>query len=1015
MSKKGLIVAGMVVCLAAMPVLLVGQQQVGGLRVVLIDPSGGLIPGAEVEFRGSALIRPVFGLSDDQGLIVNNSLPPGTYTLTARCPGFQTAVKEEVVVRVGRSYSVEMALEVGRVESTIVVEGGGAAIDTFKSEAASIYTGEGLTNAAGGRDFTDYARFAPSVNFEALSGSVTYRGQRVHGISVDGSSGAENVFYVDGVDTTSMYNGLNNQKLRVETVEEFQLKTAGYEAEFGGAMGGVLSARTRSGSNEFHGSLLWYGSGSALTGRPRKRLRLDPTQSVDVAEYVLDPEDGDLTHEFGFTLGGPLWRDRVWFFGGLLSELRNRRRSVAFTSGEAGRFQRKDRLRSIPVKIDFQPAEKVRLMASAVADRLDWKGGLPHLDGTSNPAFQWAEEGFEYPGYTLTGAAMIALSPFLAVDARWGLNAIQTEQLLGPAQVRHRFPESPGLIGYSPDDALYRPRGFSTIGHGASFNTSQDFQKKSTVSLSGSYVTRGAGQHNLRFGWQFNGLAHDINDAYQFDYILHYYTRPYNMVNGTVRTSTCTGPNGDVYDPCGYYELRTPFGVVANAGTHRHALFVQDAWTVGGALTLNLGLRLEREEIPSFSDLPEFSSAVFRWNFPDKVAPRAGLAYDVLGNAKLKLFGSWGWFYDAMKLEMAQGSFGGFKWLSHYYLMDDSALDWTRIGGLSGQGNYPGTYVETRNWRIPSFEDLDPDLKPMRMTGTVAGFEYEAAPDHVISVRYSRKNLDQAIEDVGRQTPAGEAYYITNPGRGLSVERFVEVGLPPTPRPKRTYNAIEFRLRRALGHNWLADVAYVNSRLHGLYSGLGSSDENGRLSPNVNRDFDLWFLNYDSRGNLIDGPLGTDRTHQLKVHWTYVMPWDMEVGGFFSAMSGAPISRTVDLEHVDVMVNNRGSDGRNPAWTQTDLSLVQRFHPFSDETRSLEINLNVINLFNQGTPLRTFRSLFRQSLPLWQPGDPVSQVLDGYDYQAIAASQGATRDPRFLQHDRFLDPISARFGIRFVF
>ena len=141
----------------------------------------------------------------------------------------------------------------------------------------------------------------------------------------------------------------------------------------------------------------------------------------------------------------------------------------------------------------------------------------------------------------------------------------------------------------------------------------------------------------------------------------------------------------------------------------------------------------------------------------------------------------------------------------------------------------------------------------------------------------------------------------------------------------------------------------------------------------------------------------------------------MEVGGFSRAMSGTPIARTVELEQVDVMVNNRGSDGRNPVWTQTDLSLVQRFHPFSDETRSLEVNLNVINLFNRKTPLRTFRSLYRQSLPLWQAGDPVSQVLDGYDYQAIAASQGVTQDPRFLQHDRFQGPISARFGIRFVF
>ena len=166
---------------------------------------------------------------------------------------------------------------------------------------------------------------------------------------------------------------------------------------------------------------------------------------------------------------------------------------------------------------------------------------------------------------------------------------------------------------------------------------------------------------------------------------------------------------------------------------------------------------------------------------------------------------------------------------------------------------------------------------------------------------------------------------------------------------------------------------------------------------------------------MIDGPLGTDRANQLKVNWTYITPWDLEVGGFFRVMGGTPISRTVDLEHVDIIVDNRGSDGRNPTWTQTDLSLVQRFYPFPDETKSFEINFNVINLFNQKTALRTFRNLYRQSLPLWQPGDPVSQVLNGYDYQAIATSQGATQDPRFLQEDRFLDPSTARFGIRFVF
>ena len=323
-----------------------------------------------------------------------------------------------------------MALEVGQVSTTIVVGAGIAAIDTFKSESAMVYTGDRLTDAAGGRDFTDYARFMPSVNIEAQAGNVTHKGRKVRGISVDGSSGAENVFYVDGVDTTSMYNGLNNQNLRVETVQEFQLKTAGYEAEFGGAMGGVLSVQTKSGANDFHGSALWYGSGSVLTGAPSKRLRLDPTQAVDVSEYVFDAEDDDARNEYGFTWGGPLWCDRAWFFGAFLPQVRNRMRSVRFTSGEVGDFKRKDRLRSATVKLDFQPAEKVKLITSLVSD---WKGGLPNRDGTSNPAFEWTQEGFEHPVYTVTGAATITLTPVLVVDSRWGLNAIQTEQFLGPS------------------------------------------------------------------------------------------------------------------------------------------------------------------------------------------------------------------------------------------------------------------------------------------------------------------------------------------------------------------------------------------------------------------------------------------------------------------------------------------------------------------------------------------------------------------------------------------------------
>ena len=171
----------------------VAQQQVGGLRVLVTDQTGGAIPGAEVEFRSAALIRPALGTTDEQGLAFNGNLPPGDYTVRVQAEDFQAAVTTNVAVQIGRTFLVEMPLEVGQLDSTIVVEAGTAVIDTFKSEQSAVFAGNRLTDAAGGRDFTDYARYAPSVNIEALAGNASHKGRSVRGISVDGSSGAENV------------------------------------------------------------------------------------------------------------------------------------------------------------------------------------------------------------------------------------------------------------------------------------------------------------------------------------------------------------------------------------------------------------------------------------------------------------------------------------------------------------------------------------------------------------------------------------------------------------------------------------------------------------------------------------------------------------------------------------------------------------------------------------------------------------------------------------------------------
>ena len=1036
---RGFLFVSLFVIVAAIPAQ--AQQQFGQLHVTVVDETKAVMPGAEVELTSPALLRPITGTADGRGVFIATTLPPGLYTATVRATGFKTAVVSNVIVEVGRTYAIEIICEVGAVEETVTVESTPVGIDVITSESALNFKGDMLTNTAGGRDFTDYSQLMPSVNIETgyavsqTETTTTHRGRARVQIYVDGSSGAENVFYVDGIDTTSMYTGLNNQNLRTETVEEFQLKTAGYEAQFGGAMGGVMSVRTKSGGNDIHGSLIWYYDGSALQSKPRKRLRLDPLDS-SVSEYFQEDEDADNRNEFGITLGGPIMKDKAWFYGAFLPQFRNRTREVTFVpSGTSGIYHRNDTLKSSTVKLDFQPGEKVKLMASYVSDWYRWKGGLPNRDGEDSPTFQWDREGFQYPGYTVTGAATFTPTPRFIVDARWGLNGTSVQQFLGPDRVRHRFDESNDNIGFLTTDPLFVTAGSYTIGHDASFNTTQDHQKKSTIKLDVSYLANAGGQHMLRFGWQFNRLNHAVNEAYKFDYVRFHWGDTWTDTGGIVHSSSCTGPDSVTYDPCGYYDVRHPYGVVANIFTDRHALYVQDAWSIN-RLTINAGVRFEKEEIPSFSDLPEFAGAAFSWGFADKFAPRLGFAFDLLGNQKVKIFADWGWFYDAMKLEMANGSFGGFKWLSHYYSMDDTVpLDWALVGGLAGEGSYPGQFIEIRDWRIPSFEDLDPDLKPMRMSEFVGGFEWEAAPDYVLSFRFTHKQLDEAIEDVGRQTPAGEAYYITNPGRGFSVSKFLEAGLPPTPDPDRTYNAWEFRLRKAYSTNWRADLSYTYSRLRGLYSGLGSSDENGRLSPNVDRDFDSWFLNYDSNGNFLHGPLNTDRPHQIKFNGSYTTPWNMELGGFVRAMSGLPITREVEFENAEVRVDNRGSEGRNPFWNQTDFMVMQRFHPFDDESKTLEFSFNVVNIFNQKTALRTFRTLYRNNLPLWTPPDPdtgvfnnlsTDELLAGYDYTLCEQPTGcpwvpaggkrkvADPDARFGLRNGFLPPLSARFGIRFT-
>ena len=168
-------------------------------------------------------------------------------------------------------------------------------IDLTSTTIAHNVTAEELARLPKTRTFQDVALVAPSVN----------QGQIEGGLQVNGASGAENAYTVDGVVTNSVVNGGARQNAAFEYLQEVQVKTTGVPAEYGGALGGVVSAVTKSGGNTFQGEGHYYYFGSGLSASPVNRLVLNPSDDLTV-NYFQDRKEPDHNNEFGGSIGGPI-------------------------------------------------------------------------------------------------------------------------------------------------------------------------------------------------------------------------------------------------------------------------------------------------------------------------------------------------------------------------------------------------------------------------------------------------------------------------------------------------------------------------------------------------------------------------------------------------------------------------------------------------------------------------------------------------------------------------------------
>jgi hypothetical protein len=584
------------------------------------------------------------------------------------------------------------------------------------------------------------------------------------------------------------------------------------------------------------------------------------------------------------------------------------------------------------------------------------------------------------------------------------------------------FPEVPAAFQTSYSG--YLP------GYGANAMYTRDIQTRFRTSADASYIFSAAGQHTFKAGYEINRLhTEPAYGSWPNGYLRFYWNGTY-----TGQTSRLGEKMKGKYGYLRHYL----YGESGNASSDNQSIFFQDAWQVNRRLTLQLGLRMEREYLPSFAVADNIPSKAIEFGFGEKLAPRLGMALDVLGNGKWKIASSFGLFYDMMKYAMPQGSFGGAKYQMWFYPLDNPDPMFY-ASKLQKDGDGLALYeplkdlqlFEHIDYRIPSNDPndntIDPNLKPMRRRVYDFSTDYALSPTMVFSARYTHNSVDRVIEDVGTLTPQGEKYYIANPGFGITVAPGTwDAGYPVTPKAKRNYDALELRLDKRFSNNYYFSTSYTVSRLYGNFSGLASSDEPdadglGRTDPSVSRYYDLPWLSYDSHGKLVEGRLGTDRPHALKFFGAYT--WKNKLGETnfgpnFMLMSGTPVTTQVNVNATaPVYVNGRGDLGRTPVFSQMDFYVYHEI-PIG-ETKRIKFDVNIQNLFNQSTVTGMYTNVLHDDYGQSLKFNPPTDFFKGFDWQQMVAAGVADgslyKDPRFGMAQVFQGPRTLRLGLKFTF
>lgn len=931
------------------------QEGTSQVRGHVVDQQSGALPGVNIVLtnQDSGTFREAVSGVDGSWLVA--ALPPGRYQVTAQLEGFKKFVQRDVVVAVGNQVTLDIALQLGGIEETVLVAAQSPLIDvTSKEIGGNISTKELAEIPSIARNFTYYAGLLPGI---VPTANLASWGSDT--LTANGVDSRNNSYLVDGGWDNDDYLGQNNgaqARVPLDAAQEFQVLTGQFDAEFGRTSGAIVNAVIKSGTNSYHGTAFEY-------------FYTKGTRAKDFFQEQnnLDKPNAD-KNEFGGSIGGPIKKDKIHFFVDVERVRLNEGRTI-----------------QIPARPDLNYATVTETRVWDTVYRIDHQ-----ISASTSWGGRWITEWS--PQRNQTNNAAVTLTAAQQEWDRDDTGSIHVNSVLGNNRVNTI------RMSMTREDDRFAPNGFPGCSQdvsgffpmwSADFSSCVDVARNAmrTQGPNLTYLTfqdgvRNAGTHWITdspefsdtFSWYKGGTKtgdHDMKFGFQM-----YYVR-WNYQNNAQLNGTFVIPSNNSFnpaDPRTYPErltIQAPTDQVIEMTQWAYTGFFQDKWHISNRATFNLGLRYDIDFTPlSEAGNPLFSDPNAYPVDKNNVSPRVGFTYSMDEGRSLIRTG-WGLFYDKTNFgQLNSYVTSGVNVASVTAQFPADNIDpGPRAGRLPTDPmlvNGPAVNYALLNTLYPSgvlqrntgdvFLD-SPDRRQPYTQQFSAGYQRQLAPqvsasaDYVHTIARDQWLLENLNPGLRINTTASGTINRVDPNFVTNVWQRQNIG-------EYTYDALNVVLEKRDSHNWSGRVSYTLANSRGNNSGALTATNNYQVLNNPNLDLGQGPTDFDRRHNLVlSGRISeVPRTH------------GMTLSGTLRILSGLPFSLIDSSSDPDrngilqdplpagtfsgngpnaITVDNAG--GRNgaygPGYLQFDSRIGWRFK--AGPGRTLDLTGDLINVTNR--------------------------------------------------------------------